>query len=192
MFGRRWTQDQKEWLVENYQNFDTVKQVADEFNKAFNESRTSGQISDIATKRLGLKRNKNIGTYGKREKEELPIGTVRKSAVGTYVKVKESGNKNITGYQKPYWIPLQEKIYTDAYGEIPEGYYICFLNGNNEDFSLDNLYPINRAISVCMAQGKYWTDSKIHTLTAIKYWELFYARKQFRKGKTHVKKVREL
>lgn len=179
MYGRKWTQDQKEWLIKNYQNFDTVENVTEEFNKAFNESRTGSQVSDIAVKRLGLKRNKNAGTYGNRKKEELPIGTVRKSQTGTYVKVKSTeGNKSITGYQRPYWIPLQEKIYTENYGEIPEGHYICFLNGDMEDFALDNLYPINRAISICMANGKYWTDSKIHTLTAIKYWELFYAKKQ--------------
>ena len=178
MFGRKWTQDQKEWLVENYGEFDTIETVAREFNKVFNETRTSSQISDISTKRLGLRRNKNNGMYGNRKKEELPIGSIRKSKTGTYIKVKGSGGANATGYQRPYWVPLQEKIYTENYGEVPEGHYICFLNGDTKDFSLDNLYPINRKISVCMARGKYWTDSKLHTLTAIKYWELHYAMKQ--------------
>lgn len=175
MYGRQWSQAQKDWIIENYSKFDTIKDIADEFNKVFNEKRTANQLSYIATKQLGVKRNKNIGVYGKRKKEELPIGTIRKAQNRAYIKVKPCYSKvKISGYAKPYWLPLQEKIYQDEYGEIPPDHFVCFLNGDTNDFSSDNLYAINKKISCYMSKMKWWTNDKLHTLTAIKYCELFY------------------
>lgn len=176
----KWTEEQRKWLIDHYSHFDTIKEVTKNFNETFNKSRTESQITDMARKRLGLIRNKNKGTYGNRKKEELPIGTIRKTKRQSYIKVKVCDSKiKMNGYARPYWIPLQEKIYCDEYGDIPKDYFICFLNGNTSDFSLDNLYPINRKISAYMSNMRWWTNSKNHTLVAIKYCELFYALKSF-------------
>ena len=74
-------------------------------------------------------------------------------------------------------MPLQKKIYQDAYGEIEEGKMVCFLDGNAENFDIDNLYPIDRKISAVMSANQWWTKDREHTLTAIKWCELHYALK---------------
>lgn len=172
----QYTEAEIEWLREN-QDTMTREKLTKAFNEKFGASVKQTSISDICTKRLGLLRSVNPTCYGKKEKEQLPIGTVRKSQTGTYIKVKDSRNGHFSGYQEPYWMPLQKKIYQDAYGEIEKGKMVCFLDGNADNFDIDNLYPIDRRISALMSSNQWWTKDKEHTLTAIKWCELQYALK---------------
>ena len=61
---------------------------------------------------------------------------------------------------------------------------VCFLDGDNNNFDLNNLYPINRKISAIMSKNKWWTHSRNHTLAAIKWCELFYVLKDMKGEKT--------
>ena len=179
-----YSQDEYDYIREQYFKCDTYKELTDKVNDKFHNNRTVSQISDTCTKRLKLPINhmKNGGRYLQGDKSrELPIGTIRKSQTGTYIKVMNTGGGvNITGYIEPYWLPLQKKIYQDAYGEIPDGYMVCFLDGNPDNFDLSNLYCINRKISANMSSHSWWTTDREHTLTAIKWCELYYALKNVR------------
>ena len=84
---------------------------------------------------------------------------------------------HISGYAEPYWIPIQKKIWQDHYGEVPEGKMVIFLDGDRENLDIENLYCIDRRISAIMAANKWYTNSRDHTLTAIKWCELHYAMK---------------
>ena len=172
-----YTEAEIEWLRENQDTMSRAK-LTEAFNDTFGASVRPTSISDICTKRLGLHRTSNDGRYGKKVKEQLPIGTIRKSQVGTYIKVMDSQDSHSTGYKEPWWMPLQKKIYQDAYGEIEEGKMVCFLDGNTENFDIDNLYPIDRKISAVMSANQWWTKDREHTLTAIKWCELHYALKE--------------
>ena len=174
-----YTEAEIEWLREN-QDTMTRENLTKAFNEKFGASVKQTSISDICTKRLGLHRSANAGRYGGRAKEQLPIGTIRKNQVGTYIKVMDSRDSHTTGYHEPYWVPLQKKIYQDAHGEIAPGKMICFLDGNPENFDIDNLYPIDRRISALMSSNQFWTKDREHTLTAIKWCELQYALKNGR------------
>lgn len=88
---------------------------------------------------------------------------------------------HISGYARPYWIPLQEKVWTDAHGSVPAGHMICFLDGNTQNFAPENLYPITRAASVRMAQNKWWSSDPRITKTGILYCNLLIA---LRRNKT--------
>ena len=173
----RYTETEIEWVREKQDTMTRAK-LAEAFNEKFGASVTRYSISDLCTKQLGLHRTSNDGCYGKKEKEELPIGTIRKSQTGTYIKVADCKNAHISGYQKPYWLPLQEKIYQDVHGEIEKGKMVCFLDGNTENFDIDNLYCIDRKISCVMSANQWWTKDREHTLTAIKWCELHYALKK--------------
>lgn len=174
-----YTDAEKEWLRENQDKM-TRANLTKAFNEKFGASVKPTSISDICTKQLGLHRTVNDGRYGKRPKEQLPIGTIRKSQVGTYIKVMDSQNGRFTGYKEPYWLPLQKKIYQDAYGEIEKGKMVCFLDGNTDNFDINNLYCIDRKISAIMSSNKWWTNNRENTLTAIKWCELHYALKEGR------------
>ena len=169
-----YTEAEIEWLCENQDTMTRAK-LAEAFNEKFGASVSRDKLSDLCTKRLGLHRTSNDGCYGSRPKEQLPIGTIRKSQTGTYIKVMDSQNGKFSGYKEPYWMPLQKKIYQDAYGEIEKGKMVCFLDGNTENFDINNLYPIDRKISAVMSSNQWWTKDREHTLTAIKWCELHYA-----------------
>ena len=174
---QRFTAEQEEWLRNHYHSVSSYQELTDLFNERFGTSRLRGQISDKCTKQMRLTGMPNSTQYGKKEKEQLPIGTIRKSQVGTYIKVMEVQNHHISGYAEPYWLPLQKKIYQDVHGEIAPGQMVCFLDGNTANFDIDNLYCIDRKISAIMSKNRWWTNDREHTLTAIKWCELHYALK---------------
>ena len=172
-----YTEAEKKWLRE-HQDTMTRAALTEAFNKKFGASVKQTAISDVCTKQLKLLRSANTGRYGDRERDQLPIGTIRKSQTGTYIKVQNvPKHAHISGYKEPYWMPLQKKIYQDAHGEIAPGKMVCFLDGNTENFDVDNLYPIDRKISAIMSTNGWWTKDRDHTLTAIKWCELHYALK---------------
>lgn len=167
------TAEQEQWLRDNFYTAQSYQDLAERFNKAFGTSRSRGQISDKCSKRMKLNGMHNTSKYGVKPKEQLPVGTIRKSQVGTYIKVlKIPPGACFTGYKEPWWMPLQKKLYTDAYGSIPDGYMVCFLDCNPENFSLDNLYPITRQISARLSANGWWSNNPEITKTAIKWCEL--------------------
>lgn len=172
-----YTEEEVAWLIEN-QDTMTRARLAEAFNARFGASVDRSSISDICTKRLGLHRSANTGCYGGRAKEQLPIGTIRKSQVGTYIKVQDVPEQaHISGYKEPYWLPLQKKIYQDAHGEIGKDQFVIFLDGNTENFDIENLYPIDRRISATMSKYGWWSKERESTLAAIKWCELYYTMK---------------
>lgn len=175
------TAEQEAWLREHYHAAPSFAELTEQFNATFGTSRNKGMISDKCTKRLGLKGKINTTKYGNKAKEQAPIGTVRKSQTATYVKVQMVENgKHISGYAHPYWMPLQRKVWEDAHGEIPDGYMVVFLDADPENFAIENLYPINRAIAARMAQNGWWSSDPEQTMTAIRWCEHYYAIKNWR------------
>lgn len=170
-----YTVEQEQWLRDNYHSYDSYDSLTEDFNKRFDTNRKRSSIIEKCNKRLGLNGMPNPSKYGLKKKEQLPIGTIRKTHDRPYIKVLDSSDVGISGYQEPYWLPLQKKIYQDAFGEIGPDKMVCFLDGNADNLELSNLYCTDRKISAIMARNHWWTDSKEHTLTAIKWCELFYA-----------------
>lgn len=161
------TPEQREFIRKNIDKFDSVPHFTKRFNELFEQDIKYSTMASFISKTLKIKRNKNSGKFNSQTKpRSLPIGTIRKSAVGTYIKVCESGVK-LSGYQKPDWIPLQEKVYIDNFGPVPDGCFICFLDCNNENFSPDNLYPVSRRISAYLSSNKMWNQNPDLTKTAI-------------------------
>lgn len=171
------SKDEEKWIVENYERYETYRELTEEFNKIFHNDKTVENIREKCTKRLKLSGMKNPASFKKgNEKEQCPIGTLRKSSNGTtYIKVKDSKFSYQTGYREPYWLPIQKKIYEEHYGKVPVGSFVIFLDGNHENLEIENLYCIDRKISAVMAKNRWFTNSREHTLTAIKWCELYYA-----------------
>lgn len=173
---RYFTKEQENWLIDNYDKFVCYTDMADEFNSVFNETRSFESIREKCNKQLHLKGKPSVTRYGSKPKEQLPLGTIRKSQTGTYIKVKEVPEKSsISGYTKPYWIPLQEKIYSDEFGPVPDGNMICFLDNDRHNFNIENLYMINRKISAIMSSNRWWSSDPELTKTAIIWCKMHYA-----------------
>jgi len=50
-----------------------------------------------------------------------------------------------TGYPPRDWRPVQLLLWEEAYGPVPKGHAIVFVNGNRKDIRLDNLAIASRA-----------------------------------------------
>lgn len=176
-----YTEEEVTWLIANQDTMTRAK-LTDAFNKKFGTSVSQYSISDKCNKNLKIHRSVNVTTFANTARKQCPIGTIRKSQTLTYIKVKDvpvavGVNNNLTGYREPYWLPLQKKIYQDAHGEIGKDQFVIFLDGNTENFDLDNLYPIDRRISATMSKYGWWSKERESTLAAIKWCELYYTMK---------------
>lgn len=84
-----------------------------------------------------LQRYKQIGYIRSKDKDGF-----------RYIKVRDEHFSNSragnTARQKN-WKSLHHHIYEQAYGPVPEGYVIKFLDGNKENLALDNLAIVSRA-----------------------------------------------
>lgn len=187
-YYRHYTDTERNYLMENFLKFKTLDELVKDFNKKFNKNKKASTLKAFCNHQLNLRGHSNVGKFGNgaNEKSELPIGTIRKATNGTYIKVKESKNHHISSYAEPYWIPIQKKIWQEYYGEVQKGKMIVFLDCNRENLEIDNLYCIDRKIAAVMSKNQWWTPSKEHTLTAIKWCELWYARKEKEKWRAMI------
>lgn len=173
---RHFTSEQDTWLVLNYHRFSCYRDMAEQFDELFDETRSMEQVREHCNKVLHLKGKSSITRYGCKRKEQLPIGTIRVSQTATFIKVKEvPEHTGITGYMRPYWIPLQEKIYSDRFGPVLEGNMICFLDKDRTNFNIDNLYMIDRKISAILSSNGWWSTDPELTKAAILWCKLHYA-----------------
>lgn len=172
------TSEEEEWIMDNYHKFMNYSDLTTEFNQKFKKNKTIQSMYEKCRKRMNLSGMPNSGLFQNGHiQEQCTIGTIRKATLGTYIKVKDSMCSNMSGYAEPCWIPIQKKIWQDHYGEVPAGKMVIFLDGNRENWNIENLYCIDRRISAIMAANKWYTSSREHTLTAIKWCELHYALK---------------
>lgn len=177
---QNYTQKEKKWVEENFHRFRFVKDLIAEFYKVFHKKVTRYGIGYMYRTHLG---KKLFDQYAISEKEkQLPVGSEIKTGYGTiYVKqmlipfdVKTQDKR----YKYPYWVEKKRMIYESHYGEIPPDSFVIFLNGNHDDYNIENLYCVNRKIQALMAQNNWYTTDREHTLTAIKCCELMQALKR--------------
>lgn len=156
-----YTEQEREWLRENCRKAQSFQELTDGFNCKFGLSMKRETIRDYCHKQLGLSNgngSKNTRFCKGSNMRALPIGTIRKSQTGTYIKVAESG-KPMQGYAKPDWIPYQQFVYEKSNGKIRDDEFVCFLDGNTENFDISNLAVINRKISARLAKRGWYTGN---------------------------------
>lgn len=177
--AEQYTEEQEKWLIDNYSYYSSYEELTSAFNRTFRRTKPVSSVREKCTKQLNLTGMNNIGRYQSGHiQEQCPIGTIRKCSNGySYIKVMDNQQSYISGYSEPYWLPVQKKVWQDHYGEVPKGKMIIFLDGNRDNLDIENLYCIDRRISAIMAKNNWYTTSREHTLTAIKWCELYYAMK---------------
>ena len=147
----KYTREEREWIKTNIQKYDSWIELTDDLNRIFNKNYNCERVRELGTKRLKIKLGKNRSKYGLKKKEEYPLGTIKNGMNGTtYIKVKlvdgSVTRKTNNGYSEPYWKPLQKYIYEQTYGELKDDEFIIFLDGDNENYNLDNLCCVDKKI----------------------------------------------
>ena len=172
---RCYTQEESNWVFENYHKYKTIDEVYCAFKNLFgNVSKRS--FSCFCNRRNLIKEKK--GEYNARPYRRLPIGTEVLADDGrTWVKLKDYGNIEKQSRREPYWMLKERKIYTEHYGKIPKDGIIIFLDGNKSNYDITNLYCTKKGILALLCRNQWFsTDAKL-TLTAIKCCELMQALK---------------
>lgn len=191
-----YTQEQEDWLIENVDNYINSIGLSACFNETFKTNRSAMAIRAKIKHLLPHHKYSHSGGLEKgfgKCSFSLPVGTERWKDGYLYVKVADNPlPKNFTVAQiRENWVVKHRLVWESAYGKIPDGKLIIFLDGDRSNFDLENLYCIDRKITTVMMRNKWFTNSKEHTLAAIKWCELFYARKTpkdrgtFQNGNNH-------
>ena len=136
----------------NYKNLKD-EELAELYNKTFNKTIGKKTI-EYYRKKLNLK---------KKGSKRLKVGTELLRENGfVYMKVAEPD----------VWRYKHRWIYEQAYGEIPKGYIVIFLDGDKTNFSLDNLALVKSEVGLLMRKQKLIFNSKELTKAGLMIAEL--------------------
>lgn len=173
-----YTDEEREWIRDAVYIYDSYREITDSFNEQFNTSVKPQSIIDQVRKVLGLRLNKNVGCFktGRDIPGTKPIGSEAVYNGYIFIKVNDVYHKGKTTSKqfRENWKPKHVYIYEQAYGPLDSDKIVIFLDSNKRNFDLNNLYAIDRKISVIMAKNRWFTTSRERTLTAIKWCELYY------------------
>lgn len=159
-----YTKKQNDFLIENVGKI-PYRKLTELFNEKFNADVSLVSLRGQCLSYLGVKQGFN-------PKNHLEVGEKRKSSTG-YTRIKTTKQEGLD--RNVRWKALSRMIYEEHYGKIPENCVIVFLDGNKGNLDINNLYCITKSIHAIMASHQWFTDSREHTLTAIKWCELYYA-----------------
>ena len=130
-----WTDEQVEYLKKIAEGTPR-KEIVKKLNDKFNLNLTLLQVRDCMNGR-GIRNNidkKFSAKDGNRCLQEKPIGTVSKWECG-YTRIKTGKNE---------WEFIQRYVWKEHHGEIPPGHSVIFLDGNTDNYNIENLALVNR------------------------------------------------
>lgn len=162
-----YTAEQDIWLAENYADYANYDEVARAFNEVFKTSKTGRGIQSHVVRYLRLMSGRQGFEKGMNTHNSRPVGDEYVGTLGyTYVKVSNTGEKNKD------WVAKQRVVYEQAYGEIPEGYEVCFVDGDKTNFDTGNLVAIDRKVSIDMVRMGWYGNGTDFTKVALQVCEL--------------------
>lgn len=178
----KYTEEENRWICNNL-DAGTYTELADLFYAKFKRTvSASGLRKQVA--RLGLngtKHNSSRLVHGEVRHDVYPIGAEYTNADGiVYIKVADNRsvyNKKLPGGYADggNWRKKAYHNWEKAYGSIPEGKRIIYLDSNKQNCDVSNLYFTDTKIQMRLARNGWRSTNPELTLAAIKYLELFYA-----------------
>lgn len=173
VYGRYdFSEEEKEFIKKYYPDHGPEK-TAEMLNEVFETNRTINSVKCIAYG-FGLSVSDSfINKLNKIKHEKMVKAHVKESRS---VRKETRKNGRICYKMKAddgQWKTPGIVIWEEANGPIPKGYRIIYLNGDNSDFSLDNLYLASDKLAYQVVSNKhYQTKNPEITKSLIKYYEL--------------------
>ena len=130
-----WTDEQVEYLKKIAEGTPR-KEIVKKINDKFNLNLTLLQVRDCMNAR-GIRNNidkKFSAKDGNRCQQEKPVGTISKWECG-YTRIKTGKNE---------WEFIQRYVWKEHHGEIPPNHSVIFLDGNTDNYNIENLALVNR------------------------------------------------
>ena len=172
-------------------------ELARMFSEKFEIEKNSVQISSVK-KRYGIK----SGLTGRFEVGSIPFNKGRKVSAQTYEKMKNSNTWYASAHQphntmplnslkkdskdgywyrkysmtgktkKERWIACHHETWIKAHGPIPKDCIVIFLDGNKDNYALENLALIKRSTNARLNQMHMRYSNSETTRTAITHTQL--------------------
>lgn len=115
------------------------------FRKGHTPGNKGKRMEEFASPEAIARSAKTRFKAGHRPKNEMPVGTVRKTTDGYLIR-----KISMTGTQWERWEFIHRRVWEDHNGPIPDGMYITFKDGNKENVSIENLMMITKAENQAM------------------------------------------
>lgn len=165
---REYTDEQKEFLRLYYPTHGTID-TTEQFNLVFDDDRTQDSISNMCS-RLGIKltdeTKSKLNNLAGLKHPSYDIGATRKE-------VYPDGQVVYRVKTKEGWKTAGRAVWEAAYGPIPKGYKLIYLDGNNQNYKLENLYLVDAKTQYQVIRNKHYKSGEPEiTKTLIKYYEL--------------------
>jgi len=172
-----YTEEENAWLMENYPKHrppETLSMFLERFNHPTSITAFKAHCNSI----LGLK-SVESGSF---QKGRLPhntksLGMEHRHANGyLFVKVDDvAGEKGNPLTYRHNWKLKQRVVWEQHHGPVPPNHQIIFLDGDKENYSIDNLCCIPIKFMSIMNRNGWVAGNKEVTLAAIKWCYLHYA-----------------
>jgi hypothetical protein len=144
------TLEQQNWIKKNITGKSFVA-ITPLFNKRFNTNVFSFQIRESCN-RVGIMSGRKFPT------NELPVGTERLNKYTNKVFVKMPDGS---------WLLKHYAVWEKAYGKVPEGYNVIFLDRNTSNFALKNLELASNAEILHLNKCVMWCGNTEISRTAL-------------------------
>lgn len=184
-----YTEEENRWIREHL-DAGTYPELVELFFASFGRKvSTSGLRKQV--ERLGLsgkKHNSSHAVKGGCIRDTYPIGAEYTNADGiVYIKVADNRgvyNKRLPGGYADggNWRKKAYHNWEKAYGSIPEGKRLVYLDSNKQNCDVSNLYFTDIKIQMRLGRNGWQSTNPELTLAAIKWLELFYAIKEVKHG----------
>jgi hypothetical protein len=146
----RYTPEMKDFIKEHCPETAMYSDICDMVNARFGTNLTAKMIKSFMW-RNGIVKNPRV-----------PVGSEGINGLG-YVEVKIA----MSGPNGPIWKLKHRLVWEKAHGAIPEGCVVAFLDGDNRNFSLNNLVLLTRAENLHMHKNGFFSKDRDVTLAGI-------------------------
>lgn len=170
---RNYTQEEEHFLRVN-RNKMPMKDLHRKFCQKFSE--IGYYALKAKTQRMGLKVDDAQRFNKVAERSRVPIGSEHRYGGYTMVKVddKATGTKKDRRSYKENWRPKHVWVWEQHHGKLPPKHQVIFLDGDHENFNIENLAAIPLQCVVMMNRNGWIKGNTELTKTAIKLCELHY------------------
>lgn len=155
-------------FIREYYPTSSAEELEERFNSKFKQAKTYKAIRQRAFK-LGLSKTSEYI-----QQRQVKAGQGRRVPVGT-ISTDASGLDRIK-VGEGRWVTHARYIYEQEHGKLPEGYAVMFLDGNNQNKSIDNLIARPEGYNALLTQ-KLQIDRSCPELTktAVLWCDLYLA-----------------
>lgn len=160
------TPEEDAFIVANI-NLMSFEELAAELNKRYHHNRTWKSVY-----------LRNYNYLHAKKKGRRPIGAEHFWGDCLWVKVRNEFTRAGRHSYRDCWERKHKYVWEQAYGKIPEGHVLLFLDGDVRNCALENLYCTTNAIRAMMSRYKWHFENAEAKKTAIKWCELYYALKE--------------